>query len=251
MLYGAKSDAVSAVEDMKIKDSREDELSVAGLFCFIEGDPPHVSFDRVCACGSSEPYFCPGRFAGLMPGCFVGWDGAPCEFMRMKENPGCDLYTVGILFDRQGGFAEEAVRKTETCRLLSGYRPFPDGFVAAVVRNGQLERIAPALRGAGVVEGVGDGSLHRIAFEQDPFPVERGRIAAYAGEVVPQAEGDAACFDRLFGFEAGLDLWRNGVGHHAEVAQCPGREGDGAVFIFSSGVRDLPFADESQGGVGL
>ena len=114
--------------------------------------------------------------------------------------------------------------------MLSGYRPFPDGFVAAVVRNGQLERIAPALRGAGVVEGVGDGSLHRIAFEQDPFPVERGRITAYAGEVVPQAEGDAACSDRLFGFEARLDLWRNGVGYHAEVAQCAGREGDGAVF---------------------
>ena len=116
--------------------------------------------------------------------------------------------------------------------MLSGYRPFPDGFVATVVRDGQLERVAPAFRGAGVVEGVGNGALHRIAFEQDPLPVECGRIAAYAGEVVSQAEGDAARSDRLSGFEAGLDAWRNGVGHHAEVAQCAGRKGDGAVFIF-------------------
>ena len=95
-----------------------------------------------------------------------------------------------------------------------------------------MERVAPAFRGAGVVEGVGNGALHRIAFEQDPLPVECGRIAAYAGEVVSQAEGDAARSDRLSGFEAGLDAWRNGVGHHAEVAQCAGRKGDGAVFIF-------------------
>lgn len=87
--------------------------------------------------------------------------------------------------------------------MLSGYRPFPDGFVATVVRDGQLERVAPAFRGAGVVEGVGNGALHRIAFEQDPLPVECGRIAAYAGEVVSQAEGDAARSDRLSGFEAG------------------------------------------------
>ena len=59
------------------------------------------------------------------------------------------------------------------------------------------------------------------------------------------------CSDRLSGFEAGLDAWRNGVGHHAEVAQCAGRKGDGAVFIFSSGIGNLPFADETQGGVGL
>ena len=84
--------------------------------------------------------------------------------------------------------------------MLSGYRPFPDGFVATVVRDGQLERVAPAFRGAGVVEGVGNGALHRIAFEQDPLPVECGRIAAYAGEVVSQAEGDAARSDRLSGF---------------------------------------------------
>ena len=56
--------------------------------------------------------------------------------------------------------------------MLSGYRPFPDGFVATVVRDGQLERVAPAFRGAGVVEGVGNGALHRIAFEQDPLPVK-------------------------------------------------------------------------------
>ena len=30
-----------------------------------------------------------------------------------------------------------------------------------------------------------------------------------------------------------------------------GRKGDGAVFIFSSGIGNLPFADETQGGVGL
>ena len=67
------------------------------------------------------------------------------------------------------------------------------------------------------------------------------RIAAYAGEVVSQAEGDAARSDRLSGFEAGLDAWRNGVGHHAESRpNVRVEKGDGAVFYIFLRHRNLP-----------
>lgn len=102
--------------------------------------------------------------------------------------------------------------------LLSGDSFFPNGFVPAVVCYGQFEQVTFPFRGTAVVERMGDRSIHRIAVEQDPFPVDCGGVTPQSGVVVAPFEGDAAGLDRFVRIELRGDLRGNRIDYDAELS---------------------------------
>ena len=73
--------------------------------------------------------------------------------------------------------------------MLSGYRPFPDGFVATVVRDGQLERVAPAFRGAETEE---EFQAYQSMFHDY---VRGGVEELYERLIIQKAEPDSEFYD--------------------------------------------------------